>query len=96
MARTWVRPDLPRYTWDQAHEKGLATAAGFSAVGIAASTIRRWAAKDIVHPVAKAPGGAFLFAIDEVSVVPDILTRGRRAAPDSECLAQAHAIVHNS
>lgn len=65
--RSWAHPDLPRYTWDQAHILGLATAQGFAPLGIAASTIRTWAAAGRVRAVGKAPGGAFLFEIAAVT-----------------------------
>lgn len=67
--RSWAHPELPRYTWDQAHILGLATARGFTAFGIAASTVRSWTAAGKVQPVGKAPGGALLFKISEVASV---------------------------
>lgn len=67
--RSWVYPELPRYTWDQAHILGLATAKGLSAIGIAAPTVGSWAAAGKVQPVGKAPGGALLFKISEVASV---------------------------
>lgn len=63
--------NLPRYTWDQAHILQLATCRGFRAVGLNPATIRRWAAAGLVHAVGKAPGGAHLYSIAEVSVVAD-------------------------
>jgi hypothetical protein len=67
--KSWAYPDLPRYTWDQAHILGLATAKGFAAFGIAAPTVRGWASAGKVTPVGKAPGGALLFRISEVAGV---------------------------
>lgn len=58
---------LPRYTWDQAHILGLATATGFRAMGIKPGTIRQWVHRGRLTPIGKAPGGAHLFAISAVS-----------------------------
>lgn len=60
---------LPRYTWDQADMLGLATANGFQAVGIKAATIRKWASrpKNPIRAVGKAPGGAHLYVIKDVT-----------------------------
>lgn len=73
---------LPRYTWDQAAILRLATARGFNALGIPAGTVRAWASGGLVTAVGKAPGGAHLYAIAEVSAVADRprKTRGRRKA----------------
>jgi hypothetical protein len=54
---------LPRYTWDQATILGLATANGFRALGINATTIRKWASRHRITAVGKAPGGAHLYVI---------------------------------
>lgn len=62
---------LPKYTWDQAHILSLATARGFSAFEIPAATIRRWAADGLLTAAGKAPGGAHLYSIAEVSAVAD-------------------------
>ena len=73
--------NLPRYTWDQAHILGLATARGCRALGVNPATIRRWASTGLITAVGKAPGGAHLYRIAEVSVVADRPRRkpGRRA-----------------
>ena len=63
--------DLPRYTWDQAAILNLATARGFQAIGIPAATVRGWAADGVVTAVGKAPGGAHLYLIAEVSAAVD-------------------------
>lgn len=62
---------LPRYTWDQATICRLATAHGFRALGIPASTVRGWAATGLIVAVGKAPGGAHLYDIAKVSEVAD-------------------------
>lgn len=54
---------LPRYTWDQAELLGLATAQGFTALGIQPATIRQWAHRQHITAVGKAPGGAHLYVI---------------------------------
>lgn len=59
--------DLPTYTWDQAHILGLATANGFQALGLNAATIRKWASRGHITPAGKAPGGAHLYPIQEVT-----------------------------
>ncbi len=84
--------DLPRYTWDQAHILRLGTAAGFAQFDIAASTIRCWALDGIVTPVGKAPGGAHLYSIAEVSEAAD---RPRKPAGRPRVLAQPAEIVNN-
>ena len=65
--------NLNRITWRQAHTSGYATARGFAAIGIPAGTIRRWAHEHRIEAVAKAPGGAHLYSIREVSVVAETL-----------------------
>lgn len=62
---------LPAYTWDQAAILRLATARGFTALGIAPGTIRAWASIGLINAVGKAPGGAHLYGIAEVSAVAD-------------------------
>ena len=52
---------LDPLTWDQAAILQLATLAGLWALGYNDSTLRNWAAAGYIHPVAKAPGGAFLY-----------------------------------
>lgn len=74
--KSWTHPELPRYTWDQAHILGLATARGFKALGIPAATIRTWAAAGRVTPAGKAPGGAFLFEIAAVTRLARPITDG--------------------
>ena len=67
--KSWAYPDLPRYTWDQAHILRLGTARGFQVYGIPPSTIRRWHHEGRIKPSGKAPGGALLFSSDEVARV---------------------------
>lgn len=62
---------LPAYTWDQATILGLATARGFQALEIPAGTVRAWASEGLITAVGKAPGGAHLYGIAEVSAVAD-------------------------
>jgi hypothetical protein len=52
---------LDRVTWDQAAMLQLATLQGLRALGFNDSTLRNWAAEGRIHPVAKAPGGQFLY-----------------------------------
>lgn len=63
--------NLDAYTWDQAAAARLATARGFTALGIAPGTIRAWASTGLIHAAGKAPGGAHLYDISEVSEVAD-------------------------
>lgn len=58
---------LPAYTWDQATILGLATARGFQALGLNAATIRKWASRGHITPAGKAPGGAHLYPIRDVT-----------------------------
>lgn len=53
--------DLDALTWDQAAMLQLATLTGMRALGFNDSTLRNWAAAGYIHPVAKAPGGQFLY-----------------------------------
>lgn len=53
--------DLQAITWDQATMLQLATLQGLQALGYNASTLRNWATQGRIHPVAKAPGGQFLY-----------------------------------
>lgn len=53
--------DLDAVTWDQAAMLQLATLQGLRALGFNDSTLRNWAAAGRIHPVAKAPGGQFLY-----------------------------------
>lgn len=62
---------LQRFTWDQAEMLGLATAKGFKPLGITAVSVRRWASDGLIAAVGKAPGGAHLYSIAEVSAVAD-------------------------
>lgn len=73
---------LPRYTWDQATILNLATARAFTVLGVPAGTVRAWASEGLIRAVGKAPGGAHLYQIAEVSAVADRprKTRGRRKA----------------
>lgn len=60
---------MNRLTWSEAEARRYATARGFGAFDIPAGTIRRWAHEQRIHAVGKAPGGAHLYDIGEVSVV---------------------------
>lgn len=60
---------LDMYTWDQASAARLATARGFGILGIPPGTVRAWASMGLVHAAGKAPGGAHLYDIAEVSAV---------------------------
>lgn len=62
---------LHRITWAEAADRRLATARGFQAFDIPAGTIRRWAHEHRITAVAKAPGGAHLYEIREVSVLAE-------------------------
>lgn len=62
---------LPAYTWDQAAILRLATARGFTALGIPPGTVRSWASAGLIHATGKAPGGAHLYDIAEVSAIAD-------------------------
>jgi len=62
---------LQRYTWDQAAILQLATANGFRAFELNPATIRWWAAQGLITAVGKAPGGAHLYSIGEVSAASD-------------------------
>lgn len=64
-------PPLQMMTWDQAAILGLGTCNGFRAVGLNPATIRRWASEGRLQAVGKAPGGAHLYSIAEVSAVAD-------------------------
>lgn len=58
--------ELQRITWDQAEILRLSTLQGFSKLGMNPGVLRKWSAEGKLHPVAKAPGGAFLFHIPTV------------------------------
>lgn len=58
---------LPRLTWQQAHQQHLATTQAFTALGINPATIRKWASQGLIHARGKAPGGAHLYAITDVT-----------------------------
>lgn len=53
--------ELDALTWDQATMLQLATLQGMRALGYNDSTLRNWATTGRIHPVAKAPGGQFLY-----------------------------------
>lgn len=53
--------ELEAVTWDHAAMLQLATLPGMRALGYNDSTLRNWAADGRIHPVAKAPGGQFLY-----------------------------------
>lgn len=65
--------NLQRLTWTQAGDAHLATARGFGALNIPAGTIRRWAHEHRITPHGKAPGGAHLYSIREVSEVAETM-----------------------
>lgn len=52
---------LQAITWDQATALQLSTLDGFAALGYNPDQLRQWSADGHIHPVGKAPGGAFLF-----------------------------------
>lgn len=58
---------LDAYTWDQAAIAQLATANGFRALGINPATVRWWASQGLITAAGKAPGGAHLYSISDVS-----------------------------
>jgi hypothetical protein len=62
---------LARISWPEAQDRRLATARGFAAFEIPAGTIRRWAHEHKLSAVAKAPGGAHLYEIQEVSALAE-------------------------
>lgn len=64
---------MNRLTWHQATEQHLATARGFTALGIPAGTIRRWASEKRITAHGKAPGGAHLYNIRDVSEVAETM-----------------------
>lgn len=53
--------ELDKVTWDQAAMLQLVTLTALRAFGYNASTLRNWASAGHIHPVAKAPGGQFLY-----------------------------------
>lgn len=53
--------NLEPLTWDQAAMLQLVTLTALRAFGFNDSTLRNWAAEGHIHPVAKAPGGQFLY-----------------------------------
>ena len=53
--------ELQRLTLDQAAVLQLTTLEGLQGLGFKASTLRNWASDGHIHPVAKAPGGKFLY-----------------------------------
>mgnify|MGYP001544856222 CR=1 FL=1 len=68
---------LPRYTWDQAELLGLASARGFGAMGLNSTTIRKWASRDKITAVGKAPGGAHLYEIRAVATYAERMNSWR-------------------
>jgi hypothetical protein len=64
---------MKRLTWHQAQAAGLATARAFTALAIPAGTIRRWAHEGRITAQGKAPGGAHLYDIGEVSAVAETI-----------------------
>ncbi len=72
---------LQRVTWDQAALLQLASLQGLRALGFNDSTLRNWAAAGHIHPVAKAPGGQFLYHRPTVIAASEwIATRDRANA----------------
>lgn len=57
---------LQQISLDQAAVLQLSTLAGFAALGYDPDTLRQWSADGHIHPVGKAPGGAFLFHVPTV------------------------------
>lgn len=82
---TRPHPHLPRYTWDQAHILGLATAGGFAVLDINAATIRSWAARGRLTAAGKAPGGALLYPIEAVVTLATTRPGRRSRPPDERC-----------
>lgn len=87
---------LDKYTWDQAHVACLATANGFKALDIPAGTVRWWAAEGLIHAVGKAPGGAHLYDIGEVSAVADRPERRRTKRHPTAGLLATHPQITNT
>lgn len=58
--------DLPRYTWDQATILHVWSADAFAAVGINPATVRKWASRDQIQPVAVGPRGCKLYDYQQV------------------------------
>lgn len=68
---------LDKITWDQAAILQLATLPALRALGYNDSTLRNWAAAGHIHPVAKAPGGQFLYHRPTVASAADWLATHR-------------------
>jgi predicted site-specific integrase-resolvase len=69
--------DLDKLTWDQATMLQLATLQGMRALGFNDSTLRNWAHEGHIHPVAKAPGGQFLYHRPTVMKAAEWVTNKR-------------------
>lgn len=71
--------ELEAVTWDHAAMLQLATLPGMRALGYNDSTLRNWAADGRIHPVAKAPGGQFLYHLPTVSAAARWIETRRHA-----------------
>lgn len=58
--------DLPRCTWDQAAILNWWPARAFKEVGINPATVRQWAHRNHIRPVAIGPRGAKLYDYADV------------------------------
>lgn len=70
---------LQRITWENAAILNLGTLQGLAALGYNPAALRHWSADGRIHPVAKAPGGAFLFHIPTVIAAAKWLDETRTA-----------------
>lgn len=62
---------LQSISWEYAALLNLCTLQGLAALGYDPAKLRHWSANGNIHPVAKAPGGAFLFH------TPTVIAAGR-------------------
>lgn len=65
---------LQRISWEHAAILNLGTLQGLAALGYNPDRLRHWSANGNIHPVAKAPGGAFLFHVPTVIAAARWLT----------------------
>lgn len=70
--------ELQRYTWDQAKALHAWSPSAFVAVGIKASTVRKWASRGHIAAVGVGPNGCKLYLFEEV------VRHARRAAVSAE------------
>lgn len=67
MVTRHAQRSFDRIAWEQAELLGLATVRQLSILtGRTASSLRHWAGDGRIHPVAQAPGGAFLYHVATV------------------------------